>query len=121
MTDASITDLWPLALLAVWLLAFLLPVLARGWLWLGLLGLFALLPTALLLLLSLTQSDDMAQGFGVLFAVTSALPALAGAAARALSLAARSIGHPRPWSLWIEGFAALVTLAAYLLLFGIPL
>ncbi|MEL6234732.1 MAG: hypothetical protein AAFR46_10005 [Pseudomonadota bacterium] len=121
MTDAATPDLWPLALLLAWLFAFLLPILARGWLWLGLLSLFALAPCALLLLLAVTQREDMAQGFGLLFAAASALPALAGGAARLLSLGARAIGHPRPWSLWIEGLAALAILAVFLVFFGIPL
>lgn len=112
---------WPLAFLAAWIAAFLLPLLARRWVWLGILGLLALIPAAALTLATVTEEEDMRRGFGTLLSLGSAFPAVAGTCTRALTLGLAQTGHKRPWSLWVEAVAGVAVLVMYLIFFGVAM
>lgn len=98
---------------------FALPASARSWRGLAWRGVIAALLTLGAFLwvtggrLSLTVPGgdaDIGAGIVLYFALTTFV---SGLIARSLSLLARRLGHPRPWSLWIEalvffGFPALL-------------
>lgn len=108
---------WLLALL-VPVAAFVLPILARSWTWLFILGAVGLAPALLLAGLGLDAKDTIERGFSFAFAIFVAIPALAGIAARALTLRLAARGMGRPGTLWIEGFAVVVAVGAIAALIG---
>ena len=75
-----------------------LPMLAKSWSGLAKLALVAVVPAIILLVTVSLESSD----YAIVAAAISVAPAILGTLARSLSLAARSLGHQRPYSLWIE-------------------
>ena len=71
---------------------------AKNWQWLFLLAALSALPAIVMYLLASWETDPWAP----VAVLIVASPAALGITARALSLVAEKLGHPRPYSLWIE-------------------
>lgn len=74
------------------------PMFAKNWQWLFLLAALSALPAIVVYLLASWETDPWAP----VAVLIIASPAALGITARALSLVAEKLGHPRPYSLWIE-------------------
>ncbi|MEM9048138.1 MAG: hypothetical protein AAGC92_05410 [Pseudomonadota bacterium] len=120
MADAG-SNHWPLACFAGGIAASLLPLLARGWIWLESLGPIAVLPAAAMTLAKVSVDGDRRRSDGTRFSAATLCPALAGLATRTLALELAWTGHRGRFSLCREAVAGLVVPALYLIFFGIAL